>query len=301
MAESIFDPRVIASIDRLELRARRLVEGFMVGIHRSPYRGVSTDFAEHRLYSQGDDLRHLDWKVYARSDHFYVKRYEQETNLEARFLVDCSRSMFFRGGDAALTKFDYAATLAASLAYLLLRQNDAIGLNLFDHDIRGALPPRATQAHFRHFTDMLQAATPGEDTGLGQALRKTAIQIKRAGLVIVISDFLDHMSPFSEGLSLLDFEGNEVILFRIEDPWEQTFPFRGRTLFLGMEGEGKLLCDPLDLRTHYLRERERNITELYDICRRHGFFMEQTLTTDALDGVLSGFLNARAGARTRQL
>ena len=301
MGENIFDPKVIASIDRLELRARRLVEGFMVGIHRSPYRGVSTDFAEHRLYAQGDDLRHLDWKVFARSDHFYVKRYEQETNMEVRFLVDCSRSMFFKGGDAALTKFEYASTLAASLAYLLLKQNDAIGLNLFDRDVRSALPPRATMAHFRHITDMLEAATPGDDTGLGNALKKTAIQIKRAGMVVVISDFLDHLSPFSESLSLLDFEGNEVILFRIEDPWEKTFPFRGRTMFLGMENEGKLLCDPLDLKTHYLKERERNVTGLYDICRRHGFFMEQVLTTDSLDGMLAGFLNARAGVRARLL
>lgn len=297
---SFFDPRVFAAVARMDLRARRLVEGFMLGAHRSPFRGVSTDFAEHRLYVQGDDTRHLDWKVYARTDHFYVKRYEQETNMEVRFLIDGSRSMFFRSDEAPMSKFEYGATLAATLAYLLLGQGDAIGLNLFDSDVRLTFPPRSTVAHFRRIVEALEKATPGPDTKLAEALRKTAMQIKRAGMVIVISDFLAPLDSFSEGLGLLNFEGNDVLLFRIEDPCEKMFPYTGRTVFLGSEGEGKLLCDPRDLRQHYLSERERNVRLLYDICRRHAFVMEQVVTTEPLDGLLTGFLNARAGARARQ-
>lgn len=294
---NVFDPKVIGTLERLELRARRLVEGFMIGIHRSPYRGISTDFVDHRPYVQGDDLRHLDWKVYARSDRFYVKRYEQETNMEVRFLVDASKSMFYKSDEAPMTKYEYAATLAASLAYLVFKQNDAIGLNVFDGDLRTTLPPRATFAQFKQLTNTLEKSGPGGDTGLGTALRKTGFQIKRRSMIIVVSDFLDDLSTFGEGLSLLSFRGNEVILFRIEDPWEREFPYRGRTIFLGMENDGRLMCDPLDLRIHYLRERERHISELFDMCRRHSFFMEQTLTTDPLDGMFSAFLNTRAATR----
>ena len=291
---NVFDPHIIARIDRLELRARSIVEGFILGIHRSPYHGISTDFAEHRHYVQGDDTRHLDWKVYARSDRFYVKQYEQDTNLEARFLVDCSRSMFFKSADVAMSKFEYAATLVASLAYLLQKQRDAVGLTLFDNALRTTLPPRATFAHFRHMTDALEAATPGADTALGSALKKLGLALRRRGLVVVVSDFLDELDDFGEGLALHGVEGNEVILFRIEDPEEKAFPYRGTTLFLGMENEGRMVCDARDLRREYLAERERHIARLYDACRRHGFMMEEALTDGPLDGMLSGFLNMRA-------
>ena len=291
---SIFDPHIIARIERLELRARRLVEGYMIGIHRSPYRGISTDFAEHRHYVQGDDTRHLDWKIYARSDRYYVKKYEQDTNLECRLLVDCSRSMFFRSDEAALTKFEYAATLAASLAYLLHKQRDAVGLSLFDSDLRATLPPRATYGHFRHLTETLEQTTPGADTALGTALKKAALQARRRGVVVIVSDFVDDLTPLAEGLGLHDCEGNEVILFRIEDPAEKAFPYGGPTIFLGMENEGKLLCDPRDLRNHYLAERERHVGGLHEACRQHGFMMEDAPTDGALDTLLSGFLNMRS-------
>jgi uncharacterized protein (DUF58 family) len=291
---NVFDPHIIARIERLELRARRLVEGYMIGIHRSPYRGISTDFAEHRHYVQGDDTRHLDWKIYARSDRFYVKKYEQDTNLEARFLVDCSRSMFFRSDGAAMTKFEYAATMTASLAYLLHKQRDAVGLTLFDSDLRTALQPRASYSHFQHLARTLEEAGPGGDTALGKTLKKLGLQIQRRGLVVVISDFLDDLTPLAEGLGLHDSEGNEVILFRVEDPAEKAFPYGGPTVFLGLENEGKLLCDPRDLRNHYLAEREAHVRGLYEACRQHGFMMEDAPTDAPLDSVLSGFLNMRA-------
>jgi uncharacterized protein (DUF58 family) len=293
-AVSVFDPHVIARIERLELRARRLVEGFMIGIHRSPYHGISTDFAEHRHYVQGDDTRHLDWKIYARSDRFYVKKYEQDTNLEARFLLDASRSMFFAGEGAAMSKFEYAATLVASLAYLLHRQGDAVGLVLFDDRIREFLPPGATLRHYRHLTDTLERASPGGDTALGDALKKIGSQFRRRGLVVVVSDFLDDIAPLAEGLGLHDCEGNEVILFRIEDPVERTLPFRGPSVLLGLEGEQRIRCDPRDLRGQYLAHRARHIGELHDACRQHGFMMEEAPTDAPLDGVLQGFLSTRA-------
>ena len=211
---NIFDPHTIARIERLEIRARRLVEGYIIGIHRSPYRGISTDFAEHRHYVQGDDTRHLDWKIFARSDRYYVKKYEQDTNLEARFLLDCSKSMFFKSDEAAMSKFEYGATMIASLGYLLHKQRDAIGLTLFDTDMRTTLPPRATYSHFRHMAETMEKATPGGDTGLAKVLKKVGMQIGRRGLVVVVSDFIDDVSALGEALGLHDTEGNEVILFR---------------------------------------------------------------------------------------
>jgi len=290
---AIFDPHVIARIEQLELRARRLVEGFLIGIHRSPYHGISTDFAEHRHYVQGDDTRHLDWKIYARSDRFYVKKYEQDTNLEATFLVDCSRSMFFASDDAPTTKYEYAATLVASLAYLLHRQRDAVGLTLFDDRIRQALPPRASLAHYRHLVETLETATPGEDTALGGALRKLGLQLARRGLVIVVSDFLDEINPLAEALSLHDCEGNEVILFRVEDPAERTFPFGGPSVLLGLEREAKITCDPRDLRQDYLAQRARHVAELHEACRKHSFLLEEAPTDSPAEDVLQGFLNLR--------
>jgi uncharacterized protein (DUF58 family) len=288
-----FDPRVIARIEHLELRARQVVEGFLVGVHRSPYRGISTDFAEHRLYAQGDDTRHLDWKIYARVDRFYVKKYEQDTNLEARFLVDCSRSMFFRGDGAALSKFEYAATLTASLAYLLHRQRDAVGLTLFDSDLRATLPPRATYANFLHLAETLEKAAPGDDTGLGGALRKVGLQGQRRGLVVVVSDFVDDLGRLGEALSLHAGKGNEVLLFRVEDPEERSFPYQGPTVLLGMEKEGKLLCDPRDLRTSYLAARQRHVAALAESCRQHGCLIEEAPTDAPLDTLLAGFLDMR--------
>jgi uncharacterized protein (DUF58 family) len=290
----VFDPHVIAKIDRLQLRARSVVEGFMLGVHRSPYHGVSTDFAEHRHYVQGDDLRHLDWKVYARSDRFYVKRYEQDTNLEAHFLVDASRSMFFRSDETAMSKFDYAATLTASLAYLLQKQRDAAGLTLFDSTLRTTLPPRANRAHFRLLCETLEAATPGADTALGPVVRKLGLAVKRRGLVVIASDFLGETDDLGEALALHAVEGNEVVLFRVEDPEERTFPWRGPSVLVGSEGEGRLLCDPRDLRYEYLAGRERHLVRLLDACRRHGFMLEEAPTDAPLDNLLSAFLNMRA-------
>jgi uncharacterized protein (DUF58 family) len=290
---SVFDPHVIARIERLELRARQVAEGFQIGAHRSPYRGISTDFAEHRLYAQGDDTRHLDWKIYARADRFYVKKYEQDTNLEVRFLVDGSRSMFFRSDAAALTKFDYAATLTASLAYLMYKQRDSVGLTLFDNDLREALPPRATYANFRHLTETLEKAVPGADTSLAGALKKIGLQIRRRGLVVVVSDFVDDLGRLGDALALHSEEGSEVILFRIEDPAERTFPYVGRAAFLGMESEGKLLGDARDLRSAYLAARQRHIDGLGDTCRQHGFMIEEAPTDAPLDALLAGFLDLR--------
>lgn len=266
----------------------------MIGVHRSPFRGISTDFAEHRHYVQGDDTRHLDWKIYARSDRYYVKKYQQDTNLECRFLVDCSKSMFYKSDEAALSKFDYAATLVASLAYLLHKQRDSVGLTLFDGQMRQALPPRSSYSHFQHLTGTLEKVEPGPDTDLAAAVRKLGLQISRRGMVVLVSDFLDDLDSFGEGLGLHDAEGNEVILFHIEDPAEREFPWAGPSVLLGTENEGKLLCDPRDLRNEYLAQRERHISALYQAARQHGYMMEEAATDQPLDGLLSGFLNARA-------
>lgn len=296
----LFNPQIIGRIERLELKARRLVEGFMTGIHKSPYRGVSTDFAEHRHYVQGDDTRHLDWKIFARCDKFYVKKYESETNLEARFVLDTSRSMFFSSDPQFPSKFEYASLLVASLAYLVFNQHDAIGLNLFDRDVRTTFPPRASYSQYKLITDTLEKTEPGtDDTDLGNVLKKLSLQVKRRGMVVIISDFLDDVETFAEGLSLLAYRGNDVLLFRIEDPTEKDFSFTGQTVFLGMEGEGNVICDPRDLRLHYLDERERHVSELYGACRRNGFLMEEAATNAPLEDMLAGFLNFRTATGRR--
>jgi uncharacterized protein (DUF58 family) len=202
--------------------------------------------------------------------------------------------MFFKGEAAAMSKFDYAATLVASLAWLLHKQRDAVGLTLFDSELRLQLPPRASYSHFRQVVEAMEKATPGADTGLGQVLKKVGMQIRRRGLVVVVSDFVANLAGFGEALGLHDGEGNEVVLFRIEDPDERLFPYRGAALLRGMENEGELLCDPRDLRNSYLAARERHVQALYQSCRRHGFMVEDVPTDAPLDGMLSGFLNLRS-------
>ncbi len=294
----VFDPKAIASIDHLDIKAQRLMEGFMLGNHRSPFRGVSTDFAEHRHYVPGDDTRHLDWKVYARADRFFVKKYEQDTNLKAWMLLDCSNSMFFKSEGALMSKYEYAATLLASISYKFYKQQDAIGLMLFDKDVVSMVPPKASFSQFKLMTDTMEKAKPGKDTALGEVIKKLGMQIKQRGMVILASDFLDDIDALSEGLSMLNFEGNEVVLLHIEDPLERSFDFNGQTVFRGLEGEGKLNCNPGDVKAHYLAQREEHIAGLYHACRMQGFFIEQLETSESLESTLPGILNTRSEVRT---
>lgn len=290
---NVFDPQVIGRIKQLEVRSLRLVESFMAGMHKSRLLGISTEFAQHRQYVTGDDPKHLDWKVFAKTDRYYIKQYEAETSMQVTFLVDTSNSMFFKSEQAALTKFEYAATVASALAYLLLQQKDTFGLMLFCEDVHTTLRPRGSGSHFRNVCRTLENAEPGGKTSMYKSLSGVGGRFKSKGLVFIISDFVDDIDNLNMALGQLSFGGQDVCLFHIEDPIERDFPFSGQTIFLGMEDEGKLLCEPRDLRNAYLAERERHIEQIHQACTRFGYSLERIYTDKPLDAAMAAFLSDR--------
>ncbi|MHC4915695.1 MAG: DUF58 domain-containing protein [Planctomycetota bacterium] len=294
-----FDPDVIGRVKGFSLRSLRLVESFMVGMHKSRLRGISTEFAQHRPYVQGDDTRHLDWKVYAKTDRFYVKEYEAETSMRVEFLLDTSKSMFFKSEEAAMSKFEYAATVVSTLAFMLMQQKDAFGLVLFDEDVREILPFKSSGAHFRNVVGAMERAEPGGKTNIANALTRAAPQLKQRGLVVVVSDMVDETGEMGMGLGQMSYLGQDVIIFHVEDPVERDFPFGGQTIFLGLEEEGKLLCEPRDLRNAYLTERREHLDFIRNLCLRFGYEMEDMPTDSRLDILLSGFMSLRAARRRR--
>jgi uncharacterized protein (DUF58 family) len=271
----------------------------MVGMHKSRLRGISTEFAQHRPYVPGDDTRHLDWKVFARTDRFYLKEYEAETNMPVRFLLDTSRSMFYQSPAAAMGKFEYAATVVATLAYMLLQQKDTFGLALFDRKVHTALPAKGSGAHFRNMLAALSEATGGGNTDISSALTAAAPQLKRRGVVVLLSDFVDETDRLASALGQMSFLGQDVILFHVEDPVERDFPFAGHSIFLGPEEEGKLRCDPRDLRGAYLAERSRHLNSIRETCLRFGYEFEDMPTDARLYAVLAGFLALRQARKRR--
>jgi len=292
-----FDPNIIGRVKNLELRSLRLVESLLVGMHKSRLRGISTEFAQHRAYVSGDDTRHLDWKVFAKTDRFYVKQYEVETNMPVYFLIDSSPSMFFKSPQAAMSKFEYAATVVVSMAYMLMEQKDTFGLAVFDEKIRTMLPAKSSGSHFRQIADILSKAKPGGKTNVGNAMTNLGPQLKLSGMVIIVSDFVDNAEKLGMGLGQMSFSGQDVVLFHVEDPVERDFNFRGQTIFLGMEGEGKLLCDPRDLRNAYLAKRRKHLEAIRGTALRFGYSVEDMHTDSRLDAVLSGILSLRLARR----
>lgn len=294
------DPHVLGRIKGYELRAMRLVESFMSGMHKSRLLGISTEFAQHRQYVAGDDPKHLDWKVFAKTDRYYVKQYEAETNMQVLMLLDASKSMFFQSDAAGMSKFDYAATAVSTLAYLLMQQKDAFGLMLFDAKARTMLPARGSHMHFRNMVDMLEKSTPGESTDLADACFTLAPQVKHRSLVVIISDFLTPPERLSLGIGQLTHAGHDVVLFHVEDPQERDFAYAGQTIFIGPESEGRLLCDPRDLRHAYLASRQRHRDELRGLGLRLGCDLESMPTDARLDDTLSKFLAYRQSRRARR-
>jgi len=292
-----FDPHVIGRVKNLELRSLRLVESFMTGQHKSRLLGISTEFAQHRQYVPGDDVKHLDWKVFAKTDRFYVKQYEAETSMQTTFLLDTSNSMFFKSEQAAMSKFDYAATALAALSYLMLQQKDTFGLMLFDREVHSVVRPRGSGSHFRNIVRTLEEAKPGPQTSLHDAMYTMTSRLKTRGLVCIISDFVDDIDNLGLALGQLSFSGQDAVLFHIEDPVERDFPFSGQTIFLGMENEGKLLCEPRDLRNAYLAERQEHLEGIREACLRFGYDLEAMETDRRLDAALAGFLTLRLARR----
>jgi uncharacterized protein (DUF58 family) len=296
----IFDPHVVSRVKGLEVRSFRLAESLMMGIHKSRLRGISTEFAQHRQYVHGDDTKHLDWKVFAKTDRFFVKQYEAETNMPMYFFLDTSASMFFKSEEAALSKYEYASTVVATLAYLMMQQKDTFGVVLFDERIRSFLGAKGSGSHFRNTLDVMTKMQPGDKTDIGRAMLNASPQMKNKGVVVVISDFVDETDTLVKGLGQMSYMGHDVMLFHIEDPTERDFPFVGQTIFRGLEGEGRLLCDPEDLVGAYMRERERHLAAIREVCARFRYDLTDIATDERLDAILSGYLSNRLSRRRRR-
>jgi uncharacterized protein (DUF58 family) len=289
-------PEILAKISRLELRARMVVEGFISGMHKSPYQGFSVEFAAHREYVPGDDIRHIDWRLFARGDRLYIKQYEEETNLRTHILLDCSRSMLYpeHGGDGRMSKYEYAATLAASLIYLLMHQQDACGLVLFDHRIREQIAPTSSTAHLRSMIDLIERNPPDHATDVKMLFSQLAEQVRQRGLVVVISDLLTDVDALVGGLQRLRYTRHDVIVLHVMDHDELEFPFEDNTMFEGLEApDVQLLTDPQALRVSYLEILRRFLRRLRSACMDHRIDYALLSTRDPLDAGLARYLAGR--------
>ena len=297
-ARTFLDPKILDQIAGLELKARSIVEGYVSGLHRSPFHGFSVEFAEHREYVPGDDIRFLDWKVYGKTDRLYIKRYEEETNLEAWLVVDTSASMGYASRDGkGPSKFDYASWGAAALAYMITQQQDAAGLVLFDEEVRRTLPAQSNAAHLRTIFSLLEEARPAHATGAGRALSQVAEAVRRRGIICLFSDLLDDNREIVRGLKNLRARGHEVVLFHVLAHDEVTFPFERITRFEGMEDASRLLADPLALKTAYLQEVEGFRKNLRRVCLGNRIDLVELSTADSLGVVLAAYLARRAARR----
>ena len=295
-ARSLIDPKTLMSIRNLELRARMVVEGFWAGLHRSPYHGFSVEFTEYRPYTPGDDPRYLDWRVLARSDRYFLKRFEDETNLRCHLLTDQSRSMAF--GSTGSTKAEYAATLAATLAFFLHLQGDAIGLLTFDEKVRDYLPPRHRLSHLRQLMIALEKPVAGRATDLVAPLQRTVEIVRKRGLLVVLSDFLAPIEQLEPALIRLAACGHELVVFQILDPAELAFEFNEPTMFEDAETGRLLMLDPAAARAEYQRKLGAHCDTLRKILQRLGGSYSRLVTNQALELALFDFLRARSQRRT---
>lgn len=288
-------PEAVARISRLEVQARHVVEGFLSGMHRSPHFGQSIEFVQHREYVAGDDVRRIDWKVWSKTDKFYIKQYEEETNLRTTLVVDVSESMLF--GSRGRTKYDYACSLAAALTYLLLRQQDAVSLLAFDDAIRGVVPSRSRNTHLGAILSVLINETPAKKTDLYDILRHVASEKSQKGMVVLISDLLVPRAGLFRGLRLLRQRGHDVMVLHVLDDEELDFTYTGTTKFEGLEETGELVCDPRSLREGYLAALHNYLDEIRRRCARNVVDYQTIRTSEHIDAVLRHYLNHRVGLR----
>jgi uncharacterized protein (DUF58 family) len=293
------DPRVLSRIGGLELRARLIVEGFFSGIHHSPQRGLSVEFADHRQYTQGDDLRHIDWRVFGRTDKYYIKEYEQETNLNLMLVVDGSESMSYRSSEELMTKHEYATSIAAAVAYLTLQQQDAVGVARFDERLREFLRPQAVPHQWRTLVAELAGKVGPAKTSIRRVLAELAERLPHRVLIVLLSDLFDAPDDILKGLKLLRYRRHEVIVWNVWDPAELTLPFAGPTRFEGLEASGRLLVDPRALRARYVAEVERFQQQMRRGCGHMLIDYAMYHSAMPLDASLSAYLATRS-ARLRQ-
>lgn len=291
LGRRFLDPTTVARISRLDLRARYVVEGFISGMHRSPFFGHSVEFVQHRDYSPGDDIRHLDWKVWSKTDKFYIKQFEEETNLRCTLVMDVSNSMHY--GRTKMNKYEYGCTVAACLGYMLLRQQDSVGLITFDEDVRQVIPARSQNTHIDAICKAMDVSRPRDKTDIEKILRRVAESAPAKSMIIVISDLLVDREPLFRGLEMLRHNRHDVLLFHIMDQDELTFPFSGTTRFEGMEEMVHVLCEPRSLRDAYLEVLEEYLVEVRRGAARKAIDYMLVSTAEYLDAVLSKFLHHR--------
>ena len=263
------------------------------GLHKSPYHGYSVEFASHREYVPGDDIKHIDWKVWARGDRFYIKQYEEETNLRSTILLDCSRSMRYGDSHDGMTKFGYACTVAASLAYLLQQQQDAVGLVTFDVGVRRNLPPSSHPSHLKLLLHELAHTEPDDRTDVSAIFHRLAEQITRRGLIVLLSDLFVDLDSLTRALQHFRHKRHEVVVFHVMHEDELAFPFRDNTLFRGLEIERQVLTEPRALRRAYLEAVERFLARVRKVCANNGIDYMLMSTADPLDAALSSYLAFR--------
>jgi uncharacterized protein (DUF58 family) len=288
------DPAVVARLGTLELKARTIVEGFLSGLHRSPFKGFSVEFAEYRQYMPGDDLATIDWKVFARSDRHYVKKFEEETNLDCHVLLDISGSMAY--GSRGITKHEYAACLAASLGYLMTRQRDAVGLTAFDERIVASLPASARPGHLRAFLVTLDRLAVGRQTNVARPLHQLAEALTKRGMVVLISDLLDDPDRVIKGLRHFQYRGTDVIVFHLLDPDEIDFPFERPTRFEDLETGEEVMAVPGAVREHYLEAMGALIDRYKRELGASGIDYHLLSTAEPLEMALLAYLSTRARA-----
>ncbi len=297
-ASKYADPKTLDRIKRLDVRARCVVEGFVTGQHRSPYNGFAIEFAAHREYAPGDDLRHIDWKVWSKTDRLYIKEYEEETNLKCHILLDCSKSMEY-GGESGWSKFDYAATAAASLAYMMQQQQDSVGLVLFSNQIDKSLKSSTHPSHMKLIFHELENTQPAKKTDISDPFLQLAGQIRSRGMVILFSDLFLDPGDLAKALNQFRIRRHEVIVFHVMHSDELEFPFQENTLFRGMEVEAQLHTEPRALRASYLEAVEEYMTKIKTTCAAAGIDHVLLDTSKPLDSVLTSYLNYRAKRRRR--
>ena len=292
-SQPYLDPQVISRLQGLELRARLIVEGYVAGLHRSPFHGFSIEFAEHREYAPGDDLRYLDWKVFGRTDKYYLKQFEEETNLFCYLLLDTSESMLYQSAGAAMSKLEYAKCAAAALAYLIFRQQDNVGLVTFDHEIRTAVPASSNPSHMRQLLHVMEQSSAQGKTSLAAIFHELADRFKKRGIVVILSDLFDDVATMMAGLKHFRHHRHEVILLHVLDPAELEFPFEQTTLFRGLEQLPETLVEPRALRQAYLDEFGKFIRRLKQGCRMNRIDYVPLRTDQSLEVALSSYLASR--------
>ena len=290
--QQYLNPDIVSKLKGMEIRARMVVEGFIAGLHKSPYHGFSVEFAEHRQYMPGDNIRDIDWKVYAKSDRFYIKQFEEETNLKSYLLLDCSASMAYHS-DNRISKLEYARLLSGALSYMMLRQRDSVGLVTFDEKIRRYIPPRSKYGHLHVLLSELADQEPSDRTNITSTLHEMADRIKRRGLVIIMSDLLDDAPKIISGLKHFRYNKHEIIVFHILDPRERDFAFPQEAIFKDMETGEELTTLPYQIKKYYSEQVKAFSEEIGSACRQSNIDYHPIDTSMPFDKALYAFLAKR--------